>query len=522
MRLKLISTAVAISLSLAFVGCNDTEKSEKTTIEKTVSETLTITYLAEYETKKEGGSEILAYDKTSGKIFVTNGDANQIDILSLDKTTKKLSKVSSIDLSSYGTGVNSVAVKANHVAVAVENGDKIVGKKQLKGKIVIFDTNGKYIKDITVGYLPDAVTFNEDGSKIVVSNEGEPNGKYSVDPIGSVGIITVATGKYTDINFSNATLTDAKDGTKVRLGKTPSNDQAKDLEPEYATVVNGYAYVTLQENNAIAKVDINNEKLVYVKSLGTKSYEVSSNNTIDIEEDGIISMKSFDALFALYQPDTIASYVIDGKTYLVTANEGDGREYEYKENGEKKTSFIDEAKIKKLKLDEKIAKTFEKDNDLKVMTDLGDIDGDGDYDKLYTYGGRSFSIWDENGDLVWDSKDEISKLVAKYEPELFNQDEGEKDKRSGNKGAEPEALTVGKVNGKTFAFVGLERQSSIVVYNITNPSSPKFTNYIKLDEKKHVSPEGMQFVPASESITGNALLLIASEMSGSTLIYEIK
>jgi 5'-nucleotidase len=481
-----------------------------------------LTKAGAYKTNLEGGSEIVAFDATSKQMYTTNGENNAIDIISIADVTNP-TLVKSIDMSSYGNGVNSVATSNGKVAVAVEDGNATVGKKQLKGSVVIFDTNGNFINKIEAGYLPDAVTFNEDGTKIIVANEGEPNGKYDVDPIGSIGVITVADSSYVDIDFAGVALTSANDGTEVRLGGTPSNDQAKDLEPEFATVSGNFAYVTLQENNAMAKVDLTNNSLEYVKSFGAKSWEADSGNTLDIEEEGNITMKSYSGLFGLYQPDSIASYTSNGTTYLVTANEGDGREYLYDdENGEEQESFVDEKKISKLDLDPSIASEYENENDLKVVTDLGDANNDGLYEKLYTYGARSFSIWDANGDLVFDSGNQISKKVAELQPELFNQDEGEMDGRSGNKGAEPEALTVGNVDGKTYAFVGLERQDAIMVYDITTPTAPVYLDYVNTGKDGDISPEGMKFIPANESPNGKNLLLVSFEVSGSTVVYEVK
>jgi len=224
-------------------------------------------------------------------------------------------------------------------------------------------------------------------------------------------------------------------------------------------------------------------------------------------------MKSYAGLFGLYMPDSIASFKVSGSTYLVTANEGDGREY---------GDFEDEKKIKKLDLDSSIASAYTNENDLKVMVDLGDTDNDGDYDKLYAYGARSFSIWDENGDIVFDSGDEIGRKVALYEPNLFNHDDGEMDGRSGNKGAEPEALTLGTIDGTTYAFVGLERQNAIMVYDITVPAEAKFVDYYKTGAEGDISAEGMKFIPAAESPNGKNLLLVSYEVSGSTVIYEVK
>lgn len=479
--------------------------------------------LGSYETNTDAASEIVAYDKASMRMFTTNGAENKVDIINIsDVTTPTL--VSQIDLSPYGTGVNSVTSKGGMVAVAVENKSTDGLRTNSKGKVVFFDTDGNFDKSVEVGFLPDMVTFNEDGTKAIVANEGEPNGDYSIDPVGSIGVITVADGSYIDIGFSAATLTAANDGTPVRLGGTPSNDKAKDLEPEYVAVNGDYAYVTLQENNAMAKVSLNNNTLEYVKSYGAKSWQADSGNTIDIEEEGLINMKSYTGLFGLYMPDSIAAYDVNGNTYVVTANEGDGREYPVDDitaGPEKGDALTDEKKIKKLILDPSIEAEYATENDLKVVIDMGDTDNDGDYDKLYSYGARSFSIWDANGDLVFDSGDEIGKQIALNEPTLFNQDEGEMDGRSGNKGGEPEALALGAIDGKTYAFVGLERQNAILVYDITMPAEARFVDYYKTGVEGDVSAEGMKFLPASDSPNGKNLLLVSYEVSGSTVVYEV-
>lgn len=475
-----------------------------------------LTKVGAYNTSTLGGSEIVAYDATTKRMFVTNGAANKIDIINItDPLSPTL--VSSVDMASYGVSVQSVAVKGGKVAAAVGSADKTA----LKGKVVLFDTNGNFDKAVEVGYLPDMVAFSEDGAKVVVANEGEPDGTTGVyvDVAGSIGIVTVADGSYVDLGFASTTLTAAADGTIVRLGGTPSNDKTLDIEPEYVVVDGNFAYVTLQENNAIAKVNLTTNTIDLVKSLGAKSYGADSNNTIDIEEEGEIKMQHYAGLYGLYMPDSIAVFTSASTTYLVTANEGDGREY-LDANGD--NVFVDEKKISKLTLDASIADQYANDNDLKVLKDMGDTDTDGDYDKLYTYGARSFSIWTTGGELVYDSGDDISKKVAAFEPELFNQDEGTMDGRSGNKGAEPEALTVGLVDGKTYAFVGLERQNAIVVYDISDVANVKFVDYVKTGIDGDVSPEGMKFISANESPNGKNLLLVSYEVSGSTVVYEVQ
>lgn len=460
-----------------------------------------------YNSQITAGSEIVAFDEVSKKMFITNGASNQIDVieLSYDKNSKVTTstKTTSLDLSSYGASVQSVSVKNQKVAVAVGSANK----STTKGSVVIFDTLGNHIKTVEVGYLPDMVTFNESGTKIVVANEGEPDAN-DVDPAGTVGIIDIENNyAYSDVGFENVTL------PQDVIIKTGSNATV-DLEPEYITVKNDIAYVTLQENNALAIVDLNT-KNVSIKALGFKDYSLAENS-VDIQENGTIEFKTYKNLYGMYMPDSIASYNIDSKTYLVTANEGDGREW---------GSYVNDVKISKLLKDSKLSDELKsvytgETNDLKVHKELGLVNGK--YEKLYTFGGRSFSIWDENGALVFDSKNELEKLTQTYMPTLFNQEDGVIDGRSGNKGVEPEALAVGEIQDSVFAFVGLERQNAIVVFDITNPSNVKFVKYLITQTDGDISPEGMKFVPASNSPTGNPLLMVSYEISGSTAVYEIK
>jgi len=502
---------------------------------------LTLSKVGSYETNTEGGSEISAFDATTKKIFTTNGALNKIDVIDASNP-QALSLIRDINLSTYGASVQSVSVKNGKLAIAVGQTNNIT----TKGRVVVLNTSDYAEQlNVEVGYLPDMVTFNEDGTKIVVANEGEPigakigdynttgmrkvttvgtSGDY-VDVAGSVGVIAVAGGAYVDINFTSATLRTATDTTPVRLGGTPSNDKTFDLEPEYITVQGNSAYVTLQENNAVAKINLSTNVVEFVRSLGSKDYE--TQNTIDIEEEGVIGLRNYKGLKSLYMPDTISSYNFGGATYLVTANEGDGREYptdDVASGPDTGDVLTDDDDIKDLTLDESIAAYYVDDNDLKVMLDMGETTlGSGTYNKLYAFGGRSFSIWDASGKLVWDSGDSISKTVAAFEPTLFNQDDRARiDRRSGNKGAEPEALALGEIEGKTYAFVGLERQSAIVIYDISSPFDAKFVNYVETHTQNDVSPEGMVFVPAASSANGKNLLIVSYEVSGSTVVYEIQ
>jgi YVTN family beta-propeller protein len=345
----------------------------------------------------------------------------------------------------------------------------------------------------------------------------------------------------------------ANAGRATTLGFTQFNDQkadlqaagvklfgpgatvAEDLEPEYIAVSpdGSKAWVTLQENNAVAVIDIAGQAVEAILPLGFKDF--SQGPKLDASNrDDAINLQNW-PVFGLYQPDTIASYEVDGVTYYVTANEGDARirpdgDLE-DENGnvilEEGEVFNEEARIEDVVLDPTVfpnADVLQQEENLgrlKITNTLGDTDGDGDFDELYSFGGRSFSIWDETGSLVFDSGDDIANMTAQLTPELFNANDGlpeEFDDRSDDKGAEPEALTVGQIGDITYAFVGLERAGGgVVIYDITNPVAPEFVQYVRDDAD--IAPEGLSFIAAADSPTGNPLLLVTNEESNTLAVY---
>lgn len=275
----------------------------------------------------------------------------------------------------------------------------------------------------------------------------------------------------------------------------------------------------------------------YKKGTFTRNY------VPEAETLGIITVPGFDAsdkddnidikpwpVRGLYEPDAIAAYNSRGQTYLVTANEGDARDW---------PGFAEEARIKSLTLDGTVfpdAQALQTDENLgrlNVTRTLGDADGDGVYDALYTLGGRSFSIWTANGSLVFDSDADLERVTAAADGEHFNasNDNNNFDDRSDNKGPEPEGLTLGSVRGRQYAFVGLERTGGIAAYDVTNPHSPVFVDYVnnrdfaadvKTPAAKDLGPEGVLFIPAASSPTGKPLLAVSNEISGTVTTYSLE
>ncbi|MGK0503898.1 MAG: hypothetical protein ACJARF_002675, partial [Alteromonadaceae bacterium] len=323
---------------------------------------------------------------------------------------------------------------------------------------------------------------------------------------------------------------------------------AQDLEPEYITATNDVAYVSLQENNGLAILDLE-ELTVEIVGLGVKSW---SDLNIDIQEDGSVSFGQYDGLYGVYQPDTIANYSWKDATFIVTANEGDAREYFFDSADEATClsegglefdeddgclAFIDEVKVEDLTAEANseladLQANGEAD-DLRVTNAMGDADGNGEYDAAYAYGSRSFTIWDQNGLAVYDSGDDFERITASVHGASFNNgdDANEGDSRSENKGPEPEALTVGVIGDRTYAFVGTERMGGIFVYDVTNPYDVQFADYIinrdltegleATDVIGDLAPESLVFVSADDSASGVPLLLVGNEVSGTVTVWQI-
>ncbi|MFY7931588.1 MAG: choice-of-anchor I family protein [Microcystis aeruginosa] len=465
------------------------------------------------------GAEIPAYDPASRKLFVT-GPNNRLDIADISNPASPI-PLPSIDLSPYGAGVNSVAIKNGIVALAME-ANPITNN----GSVVFFNTNGVFQSQVTVGALPDMLTFTPDGNRVLVANEGEARG--AIDPDGSISIIdlsagvlnpTVNTATFTSFNGQENTF--RSQGVRIFPGQTVSQD----VEPEYITVSEDgtTAWVSLQENNAIAIVNIVNAQVTSILPLGAKNFNAPGNGLDPSDQDGGVNINNW-PVFGLYQPDTIATVTIAGQTYLITANEGDTRNEARRVSNQNlildPNAFPDAAN---LKLTQNLGRL-----------DVSSIDGlnaQGQYSQLFAYGGRSFSIWNVTNGLsqVFDSGDDFEQILATFSAtpltaSIFNSDgtPSSFDSRSDNRGPEPEGLAVGTVGNRLYSFVGIERAGGFMVYDITNPSNPLFTNYINDWQLGDISPEGLLFIPAADSPNGTPLLIVANEVSRNVAIYSVK
>ena len=511
----------------------------------------------------ESAAEIVAHDPLTQRLFVVSAAAAAVEVLDVSdpEAPVKLfdletAGATAADGSTIGEGAvaNSVAVRDGVVAVAVESAEKTE-----PGWVVFFDVEGAVLNALRVGALPDMAAFGPDGGTLLVANEGEPNDDYTVDPEGSVSVVRVsgAPGDLTQDDVATADFR-AWDGDRelhpdVRVhGPDLSTGEpgtpgrvARNLEPEYISAVDdGTAYVVLQEANAFAVLDVESAAFTDIVPFGAKDHLEAGNELDASNRDGGIRMENW-PVQGLYQPDGFDTYSWRGDTLLVTANEGDSRDWD---------GYSDESRVAGLDAplceDSPRLAGFLEDNDLGIgsveeLTDNANLgrlhvsaeDGlraDGScYEDLYSYGGRSFSVWTADGEQLFDSGSDFERIVAETEPEFFNSnnDENSFDARSDDKGPEPEAVVVGQVSGRTYAFVGLERVGGVMVYDITDPRSASFVQYLNnrdfaaepgTRDAGDLAPEGLAFIEAGDSpVPGVPVLAVAHEVSGTTTLFRV-
>lgn len=550
MKLKLKSLWVAM-LAVGMAACNsDDDQVSPAPVDPTPN-TIELSKIGAYQSGifAESAAEIPAYDAASKRLFVVNAQAGVLDVLDLSQPNQpvKIAEIQVHDIAE-GAEVNSVAVHNGIVAIAIQ-----AAVKTDPGYVALYQAKDlSKLAHVQVGALPDMLTFSPDGQTLLVANEGEPSDDYQVDPEGSISVIqlsnltapVVRTADFKAFNGQEAAL--RAQGVRI-FG--PNATAAQDFEPEYITVSQDgkTAWAALQENNALAKIDVVNAKVLAVYPLGFKDHGLDGNGMDVSDADGVdgtgsIKIQTWANVRGLYMPDAIASFDVAGKTYIVTANEGDARAWgedtpEYFNNDTSK-GFVEEWRVKHLvhadgfsrRLGDdlpahlsQLAKGAELNPDNfgycgATAGNAGDCrkdhllgrlnitwtegyqkNADGTpklnergnlvYDHLYSFGARSVSIWTENSaqnglELVWDSGDDFEQYIAEHHPEIFNanHEEAGMDNRSDNKGPEPEGVTLGQIGSKTFAFIGLERAGGVMVYDVSTPSAPSFVQYLNSRE----------------------------------------
>ena len=503
----------------------------------------------------EGSAEIATFHAGSKRIFATNGVKNTIDIFDISDVANP-KKVGTVALSPYGNDVTSVAAGKDVVVAVVNVSDKFSATgvpTTTNGKIVVFDTDGKVLSAPDVlGVLPDSVTFAPNGTTALVAIEAQPvcakddpatpakedtDYTKASDPVGGVTVVDLSNPSSPVLRFAGFDqFTVAEMRAKGIAVSSVVNNVSKDFEPEFVTAVdNNYAYVTIQEANAIGKLNIKSASFESITRAFESNLGVVARDTSD--RDSAAGPRTYRNVVGASQPDAIAGFKIGSGEYYLTANEGDAREY---------TCLNDDLRGSALKVDAQRFpdwKTWSGSAALgraKVNPTMGDKDGDGDIDTIHLRGSNSMTMY-RNGKAIWDSADLLDQIQTqafgvaningshslsadKATMNYVGQD------RSDDKGAEPEGVAVGMVGDRRIAVLGLERMSALAVFDITQPRSPIFLEWLQMlptkatpaKDVKYFSPEGIVFVPANKSPSGRALIITSYELSGSLSIHQIE
>ena len=503
----------------------------------------------------EGSAEIGTFHAASKRIFATNGVKNTIDIFDISDVANP-KKVGSVSLSPYGNDVTSVAAGRDVVVAVVNVSDKFSATgvpTTTNGKIVVFDTNGKVLSSPDVlGVLPDSVSFAPDGTTALVAIEGQPvcakddpataakeDTDYSKasDPAGGVTVVDLSNPAAPVLRFAGFDqFSVAQMKAKGIAVSSVVNNVSKDFEPEFVSAVdNNYAFVTIQEANAIGKLNIRTATFENVTRAFESKLESVARDTSD--RDAGAGPRNYKRVVGASQPDAIAAFTAGAGQYYVTANEGDAREY---------TCLNDDLRASGLKVDPRRFpdwKAWSANAALgraKVNPTIGDLDGDGDIDNIHLRGTNSMTIY-RSGSVIWDSGELLDQIQTqafgvaningshslssdKSTMNYVGQD------RSDDKGAEPEGVAVGMVGDRRIAVLGLERMTALAIFDITVPKKPVFQEWLQMlpakatpaKDVKHWSPEGIVFVPADKSPSGKALIITSYELSGSLSIHQIE
>lgn len=489
------------------------------------------------------GGEIVDY--ANGKVLTTNSGngTHKVEILTISSSGAFTGNSTSVDLSSVFGGaanINSISsVLADQRGFGVATVIPTATGQAGLGKIAIFNIEtGAILKTLDVGYHPDSVTITPDGTKLVVVNEGEfvsTSAESNFPRPGSISIVDISSvttpahaanlsqSQVTTIDFSSANLANGISITGLRNNRldtlTAKTPNPADIEPEYATATNTKAYVTLQENNAIAVFDFATSKYSAIFELGTIEQLIDASDRDGANNTTSIAIN--DSVHGLPMPDTLANFIRNGSVFLMTANEGDARpdDADITRGLALSANFISS-----LATNSTYTSNSTGIGRLNFLRFEGDDNYDGKIELPTMMGTRSFTIWNSsNGSLVYDSGSTLEMFAAANDPETFNTNSGNlslTDTRSDDKGPEPEAIAYASLGGRDYAFVGAERQNGIYAFDITNLSNVKVVGYfntISSNEDSgaaYISPESIKFIHAGTNPSGKNLLVVGYEGTG--------
>jgi hypothetical protein len=488
-------------------------------------------------------AEIGTYYPDKRTIYVANDQAQGIDVIDISDPFNPVRHPSIL----LGGAPSSVTILNDVLAVAMVNDDEVT---------LIDLHNHQIMVKLPTGFQPDSVRGSNNNKYLLAACEGEPESDYSVDPEGSVWVYTLQNPAGEMLEFTVQGVASTKNTISIRelsftqfnnvnLDPTvrifgPGSTVAQDVEPEYIAFSpdDSYAWVCLQENNAIAKIDLNTLEIVSIN--GIPYYDRSQvGQGMDPTNDNQIKIGTWPVL-GMALPDSIFTFEQDGKFYLVSADEGDFRAYD---------AFDETSKVKDLTLDPVVFPNWQ---ELQLKTNLGglsvsqvgaDPDSDGDVDQLYSFGGRGFSLFEiTGGEFVhlYSSGGSFEQILKAVVPNYFNFNDDSNDsfdQRSQKSGAEPAGIYYQRYHGVPLLFVGLERISGFLMFDLTDITKPRFLQYatnrnfsVPFDEENlenfslvgDLHTEQVFVISENDSpLKGTPIVVTTNPVSGTTSLWAV-
>ncbi|MFP4157699.1 MAG: choice-of-anchor I family protein [Opitutales bacterium] len=494
--------------------------------------------LSRYQAK---GAEIFQFHPESQRVYSTASDQVQgVEIIDFSEVAAP-KQIALVDFGQAFSGVKLDSV----ASVAIDPTQRGLGAAALipedsnlhPGKVGFFDLQtGAILGHVEVGYHPDSLAFSPDGRYIYVANEGEfasrgpqvPGSISLIDLSALTALSEVATLPAETFDFSSQHLADGVDLSGLRSNQ-PGAAPGIILEPEYVIGVGDKAYVSIQESNAVGVFDARSKKWVAVHDLLTRTHDIDPSDRDDKAER--FETVPEGRLHHIPMPDMIAAYETGGQSYILTANEGDAHP-DGRDNSRVgklgKKGYPALNRTYKRELSELYGPHTFKNAKLGRL-EVSVVDGlneQGEIVQLHTFGSRSFSILNAGtGEIVYDSGSDFEMISARLGGKNYNanQESGDFDSRSDAKGPEPEAVTVGRIDGRAYAFIAMERSGFVFIYDITDPSAARYVSMIDTLGRKglDVGPEFLQFIPAADSPNGLDILLVGFEVSQTITAYTI-
>ncbi|MGY1748047.1 hypothetical protein [Modestobacter sp. SYSU DS0511] len=252
-------------------------------------------------------AEIISATPDGRTVVYTDSELGQVGLVDLSRPTAPR-QLGAIDVGGSPTSV-TVMSNARYALVAV---DTTTDLTRPSGHLAVIDLpRREVVRTIDLGGQPDSIDVGPSGVFAAIAIENQRDEDLHVDGVEG-GLPQLSAGYLSVVDLRGPVS--AWTAGRVELTGLPGMAFPTDPEPEFVDVDGrDIAAVTLQENNAIALVDLARRRVVHSFSAGTVT-----RADADTADDGTVAFD--DPLVAPREPDAV-QWTLRGE--LVTADEGD-------------------------------------------------------------------------------------------------------------------------------------------------------------------------------------------------------